>query len=243
MEQLAGKIALVTGASGGIGRGIALALAQEGTDVAVNYRTHQTGAMETCSEIERLGRRGLSVRADLSRPDHVARLLAIVEKELGPVSILVNNAGISRAQPLEEITEKDWEEVLAVNLKSVFLTTQAIVPGMRARRWGRIINLSSAAAQLGGSVGPHYAASKAGILGLTHFYASLLAKEGITVNAVAPALIETAMATSHPQARPELIPVGRQGQVGEVAEVVVMLACNGYITGQTINVNGGWYMS
>ena len=243
MEQLGGKIALVTGASRGIGKAIAFALAQEGTDVAINYRTHQAGAIETCSEIEHLGRRALSVRADLSRADHVARLLAIVEKELGPVSILVNNAGISRAQPLEEITEKDWEEVLGVNLKSVFLTTQAILPGMRARRWGRIINLSSAAAQLGGIVGPHYAASKAGILGLTHFYASLLAKEGITVNAVAPALIETAMATTNPHARPELIPIGRYGHVGEVADVVVMLACNGYITGQTINVNGGWYMS
>jgi 3-oxoacyl-[acyl-carrier protein] reductase len=243
VEQLAGKIALVTGASRGIGRAIAVALAQEGTDVAINYRTHQTGAMETCSEIEHLGRRAFSVRADLSRADHVARLLAMVEKELGHVSILVNNAGISRVQPLEEITEKDWEEVLAVNLKSVFLITQAILPGMRARRWGRIINLSSAAAQLGGNAGPHYAASKAGILGLTHFYASLLAKEGITVNAVAPALIETASATADPQAPPERIPVGRHGHVGEVAQAVVMLACNGYMTGQTINVNGGWYMS
>jgi 3-oxoacyl-[acyl-carrier protein] reductase len=114
---------------------------------------------------------------------------------------------------------------------------------MRRRRWGRIINLSSVAAQLGGVVGPHYAASKAGVLGLTHSYATLLAKEGITANAIAPALIATEMVTKNPNARPDLIPLGRLGTVEEVAEVVVMLASNGYITGQTINVNGGWYMS
>jgi 3-oxoacyl-[acyl-carrier protein] reductase len=114
---------------------------------------------------------------------------------------------------------------------------------MRKRAWGRIINLSSVAAQTGGVIGPHYAASKAGALGLTHSYAALLAKEGITVNAIAPALIATEMVTSNPRAKPDLIPVGRFGTVEEVAEVVVMLASNGYITGQTINVNGGWYMS
>jgi 3-oxoacyl-[acyl-carrier protein] reductase len=114
---------------------------------------------------------------------------------------------------------------------------------MRAQHWGRIINLSSVAAQVGGVVGPHYAASKAGMHGLTHFYASRLAKEGITVNAIAPALIETEMVTSNPNARPDLIPVERYGMPEEVADVAVMLAKNGYITGQTINVNGGWYMS
>jgi 3-oxoacyl-[acyl-carrier protein] reductase len=131
----------------------------------------------------------------------------------------------------------------ADNLKSVFLVTQAVLPGMRSRRWGRMINLSSVAAQLGGVVGPHYAASKAGVLGLTHSYATLLAKEGITANAIAPALIATEMVANNPNARPDLIPLGRLGTVQEVAEVAVMLASNGYITGQTINVNGGWYMS
>lgn len=125
----------------------------------------------------------------------------------------------------------------------MFLVTQAVLPGMRSRRWGRIINLSSVAAQLGGVVGPHYAASKAGVLGLTHSYATLLAKEGITANAIAPALIGTEMVTQNPNARPDLIPLGRLGTVEEVAGVAVMLASNGYITGQTINVNGGWYMS
>jgi len=166
-----------------------------------------------------------------------------IEQELGPISILVNNAGISRSQPLDQITERDWDEILTVNLKSMFLTCQAVLPGMRQRRWGRIINLSSVAAQLGGVVGPHYAASKAGCLGLTHSYAALLAKEGITVNAIAPALIETEMVTRNLKATPERIPMGRFGKIEEVAEVAVMLAGNGYITGQTINVNGGWYMS
>jgi 3-oxoacyl-[acyl-carrier protein] reductase len=155
----------------------------------------------------------------------------------------VNNAGIARPQPIEEITERDWDDVIAANLKSCFLVTQAVLPQMRARKWGRIINLSSVAAQVGGVVGPHYAASKAGMHGLTHFYAQRLAKEGITVNAIAPALIETEMVAANPNARPDRIPVGRFGLPGEVADIAVMLAHNAYITGQTINVNGGWYMS
>ncbi|MHB8851486.1 MAG: SDR family oxidoreductase [Acidithiobacillus ferriphilus] len=175
--------------------------------------------------------------------DGYSRMIQCVEEELGAVSILVNNAGIARPQALEEITEKDWDEIINVNLRSVFLVTQAVLPRMRAAKWGRIINLSSAAVQLGGIIGPHYTASKAGVLGLTHSYASLLAGEGITVNAVAPALIETDMIAGNPQARPERIPVGRFGTAEEVAEAVVMLASNGYITGQTINVNGGLYMS
>src|SRR4030095_12175152 len=163
--------------------------------------------------------------------------------DLGAVSIVVNNAGETRPQRLDEITEQDWDELVAINLKSVFLAHQASLGRMRAQKWGRIINLSSVAAQLGGVVGPHYAASKAGILGLTHSYAALLAQEGITVNAIAPALVETRMVKSNPNARAEIIPVGRFGTVEEVAEVALMLAGNGYITGQTINVNGGWYMS
>jgi 3-oxoacyl-[acyl-carrier protein] reductase len=130
-----------------------------------------------------------------------------------------------------------------VNLTSCFLTTQAVLPEMRARRWGRIINISSVAAQAGSIVGPHYAAAKAGQLGLTRGYAKLLAPEGITVNAIAPALIATDMVYANPNAKPDLIPVGRFGEVEEVADAAVMLAGNGYITGQTINVNGGWYMS
>jgi 3-oxoacyl-[acyl-carrier protein] reductase len=243
LDNLTGKVALVTGGSRGIGRATALALAAAGVHVAVNYRSREKEARETCAEIEKGGRRAVAVRADVSVSADVGRLVATVEDELGPVAILVNNAGVTRPQPIAEITESDWDEILAINLKSVFLVTQAVLPKMRAAGWGRIVNLSSVAAQLGGVVGPHYAASKAGILGLTHSYAHVLAGEGITVNAVAPALIETEMVTSNPNARPELIPVGRLGSVDEAADVVVMLARNGYMTGQTINVNGGWYMS
>ncbi len=242
-KELVGKIALVTGASRGIGRATALALAKAGADVAVNFRSHETDAQEVCSQIKAVGRRAVAIKADVAKASEVSRLAEAVERELGSLGILVNNAGISRPQSLTEITEQDWDEVLTVNLKSMFLLTQAVLPGMRRRAWGRIINLSSVAAQTGGVIGPHYAASKAGALGLTHSYASLLAKEGITVNAIAPALIATEMVTSNPRARPDLIPVGRFGTVEEVAEVVVMLASNGYITGQTIYVNGGWYMS
>jgi 3-oxoacyl-[acyl-carrier protein] reductase len=166
-----------------------------------------------------------------------------VERELGRIDILVNNAGIARVQTIEEVTERDWDELLTVNLKSCFLVTQAVLPGMRARGWGRIVNLSSVAAHVGGVVGAHYAASKAGMLGLTHFYASRLAKEGITVNAISPALVATEMVAANPKATPERIPVGRFGAVEEVAGMAVLLASNGYITGQTLHVNGGWFMS
>ena len=238
-----GKIALVTGGSRGIGRAAALALARAGARVAVNYKTRAADAEAVCAEIRSRGGHAVAVQADVSISNDVAEMVRQVKSQLGSVGILVNNAGISRLQPFDQINELDWDEVLAANLKSVFLVTQAVLPGMRAARCGRIINLSSIAAQTGGVIGPHYAASKAGIHGLTHSYASLLAKEGITVNAIAPALIETDMMRDNPRARPDLIPVGRFGTVDEVADVVVMLAANGYITGQTINVNGGWYMS
>jgi len=159
--------------------------------------------------------------------------------ELGSISILVNNAGIDPSKPLDQIAAADWDETIAVNLSSAFYVTQAALPAMRAQRWGRIVMLSSVAAQLGGVIGPHYAASKAGLIGLVHGYACLLAKEGITVNAIAPALIETGMLKGNDKIKPDLIPIGRFGQVSEVASVALMWAENGYITGQTINVNGG----
>jgi 3-oxoacyl-[acyl-carrier protein] reductase len=243
MDDLTGRVALVTGSSRGIGRGIALALAAAGADVAINYRSRSHEAEVVERHIAQLGRRCVGIQADVSLPADVDRLIKTAEERLGPVGILVNNAGIARPQAIEAITERDWDELMAVNLKSCFLVTQAVLPGMRARRWGRIVNLSSVAAQVGGVVGPHYAASKAGMLGLTHYYASHLAAEGITANAIAPALIETEMVTSNPNAQPTRIPVGRFGKVEEVAEVAVLLARNGYINGQTINVNGGWFMN
>ncbi len=243
MNTFSGKIALVTGASRGIGRGCAVALSEGGADIAVNYRSREDAARETCSLIKSLGRRAIPIQADVSVASDVGRMIKTIERELGPVGILVNNAGIARHHPLDEIREEDWDEIIAVNLKSAFLVTQAVLPGMRTRRWGRIINISSGAAQIGGVVGPHYAASKAGILGLTHGYASLLIKEGITANAVAPSLIETEMVTHDLQVNPNILPLGRFGTVEEVADVVLTLARNAYITGQTIYVNGGRYMS
>ncbi len=242
-DELSGKVALVTGASRGIGKAIALALADAGVDVAVNFARREAEARQVCLQIESSGRRSVAAQADVSLTGDVTRLVETVEKRLGVISILVNNAGISRPQPIDQISERDWDEVLSQNLKSMFLVTQAVLPGMRKHRWGRIINLSSVAAQWGGVIGPHYSASKAGVLGLTHSYASLLAKEGITVNAIAPALIETEMVAQIPNIRADIIPMGRFGAVNEVAQAALLLARNGYITGQTINVNGGCYLS
>ena len=243
MKPLDGRTALVTGSSRGIGRAIAIGLAQAGAAVVVNYLRREAEAQAVEKEIAAVGRPCVSVQADVSVAADVERLVRTAEERVGAIDILVNNAGIARVQPVEEISERDWDELIDTNLKSCFLVTQAVLPGMRARQWGRIVNLSSVAAQVGGVVGPHYAASKAGMQGLTHFYAQRFAREGITVNSIAPALVETEMVTSNLNARPERIPIGRFGAVSEVADVAVMLAGNGYITGQTINVNGGWYMS
>jgi 3-oxoacyl-[acyl-carrier protein] reductase len=240
MAELNGKIALVTGASRGIGRAVAIGLANSGVNVAINYRIQEGEAQVTLQRVTSLGRRAIPVQADVSRSADVTKMIDTVEKELGPIDILVNNAGIARYQTIEDTAELDWEEVLTVNLKSVFLVSQAVLPGMRARRWGRIINISSGAAQTGGIVGIHYTASKAGMEGLTRAYASRLVKEGITVNAVAPSLIETDMMPDAGSRR-KLIPLGRLGRPDEVAEAVIFLAGNGYMTGQTISLNGGSY--
>ena len=243
METLKGRIALVTGASRGIGAAVARSLAAAGADVIVNFRDRAAEAETICAEIRKLGRRALAIQADVSQSDQVRKMVAQIQQELGAVNILVNNAGMARQIKLEDIAERDWDEHINVNLKSAFLVTQAVLPQMRAQRWGRIINISSTAAQTGGLVGPHYAASKAGMLGLTHSYAALLAKEGITANTVCLALVETDMLRANPRATSSVIPIGRFGHVDEVASVVLMLAENAYMTGQTLNPNGGWYFS
>jgi 3-oxoacyl-[acyl-carrier protein] reductase len=242
-EELIGKTALVTGSSRGIGKAIALALAEAGADVAVNYSAHEQEAQDVCGRIKSLGRRCTAVQADVSSASEVSRLVETVRRELGAVTILVNNAGIARTQTITDITEQDWDAVMNINLRAAFLVTQAVVAGMRTARWGRIINISSTAAQLGGVVGPHYAASKAGLIGLTHYYASQLAKEGITANTIAPGPVRSDMSANLPQLTVSMIPVGRFGEPEEVAAVALLLASNGFITGQTINVNGGRYMS
>jgi 3-oxoacyl-[acyl-carrier protein] reductase len=170
-------------------------------------------------------------------------MIADVRAAFGRIDILVNNAGITMPKPWAELTTEAWNTVITTNLTSAFVATNEVVAGMVQRGWGRIIMLSSIAAQLGGVVGPHYAASKAGLIGLAHGYAAVLAKTGVTANAIAPALIETGMLSGNPNIRKELIPVGRFGEPNEVADVALLLARNGYMTGQTINVNGGWYMA
>lgn len=243
MDSLENKVALVTGASRGIGRETALSLARAGCDVAVNCVKSIDEANQVVAEIAALGRRASVVVADVPQADQVAQMVEQVQEKLGGISILVNNAGMTRIQPLDQITEADWNQVMTANLTSTFLVSQAVLPAMRKAKWGRLIMLSSVAAQLGGVIGPHYAASKAGMIGLVHSYAHMLAKEGVTANAIAPALIETDMIRGNPNIRPDLLPVGRFGQADEVAETVVLLARNGYMTGQTVNINGGWYMS
>jgi 3-oxoacyl-[acyl-carrier protein] reductase len=243
VDDLEGRVALVTGASRGIGRGIALELAHTGARIVVNYRREEAKAEEVATAIRNGGGIALVVQADVGNSRDVQRLVETAAAELGSIGILVNNAGIARPQRMDEITEQDWDETVDTNLKSCFLVTQAVLPGMREQRWGRIVNLSSVAAHVGGVVGAHYAASKAGMLGLTHYLANTFVKDGITANAISPALIESDMVSSNPNARPDRIPVGRFGQPDEVAAVVAMLARNGYITGQTIHVNGGWYMT
>ena len=190
--------------------------------------------------MEALGRKALVVQADVSKAGEVSRMAGEVEQGLGAVDILINNAGWAYQQPMEEITESDWDEVLAVNLKSVFLVTGAVLPGMRERGWGRIVNVSSGAAQMGGLMGIHYTAAKGGVDALTRAYASRLIKEGVTVNAVAPALIETGTKRDN-EARRKIVPMGRQGTPEEVADAVLLCAGTGFMTGQSVHMNGGMY--
>ena len=240
---LENKIALVTGGGRGIGKAISLALAAAGCDVAVNYVSREADARQTADAIEASGRRALVVRGDVSKSADVAALVAAVEERLGPADILVNNAGRAAFESVEQMTETSWTECMQVNLTSVFLMTQAVLPAMRARKWGRVINLTSVAAQAGSVMAVHYSAAKAGVIAATKSYARLLAKEGVTVNAISPALIGTEMVASNPHVKPDMIPVGRFGRVEECADVAVLLARNGYITGQTIAVNGGMYFA
>ena len=170
-------------------------------------------------------------------------MVAAVRRQLGPVGVLVCNAGVARALPLDQLDLATWDETIATNLRSAFLLSSAVIPDMRARRWGRLIDLSSTAARVGGIVGPHYAASKAGLEGLMHSDASQVAREGITANAIAPAHVATDMTAGLPAARPERLPVGRPGDTDEVAAIAVAVASNAFMTQQTIQVNGGAYMT
>ncbi len=236
--DLNGHTALVTGASRGIGAAIAIALAEAGAAVAVNYRERADQADAVVAKIREFGGHATAIAADVSQAAAVAKMVDLASSALGAIDILVNNAGLAIVRSIDDLTESDFDRTIAVNLKSAFLCTQAVLPAMRAKKWGRIVNISSGAARGAGAIGVHYNASKAGMEGLTRGYAARLVKEGITVNAVAPSLIETDMM----RGRSDLarnIPLGRLGQPGEVAQAVVMVLGNDYMTGQTIILNGG----
>jgi 3-oxoacyl-[acyl-carrier protein] reductase len=213
-------------------------LAEAGAAVAVNYRTHAVEAEALVAGIQGKGARAIAIAADVSQAAAVTKMVDHVSSALGAIDILVNNAGVAIVRSIDDLTESDFDTTIAINLKSAFLCTQAVVPAMRAKNWGRVVNISSGAARGAGAIGVHYNASKAGMEGLTRGYAARLVKEGITVNAVAPSLIETDMF----RGRPELarnIPVGRFGRPDEVAEAVLMVLGNAYMTGQTVALNGG----
>jgi len=239
--NLSGRVALVTGASRGIGRAIAAALGNAGSAVAVNYHERAQEAASVVDRIGAMGGRAIAVGADVSVTQAVADLVTRIEAGLGPIDILVNNAGIAIPRGLDDLGEEDFDRSIAVNLKSAFLCTKAVLPGMRTRRWGRIVNISSGAARGAGVIGVHYNASKAGLEGLTRGYAARLAKEGVTVNAVAPSLIETEMLGPTRSDYAARVPVGRLGTAEEVAQIVLMVIANSYMTGQTIQVNGGMH--
>ena len=236
--SLHGHIALVTGGSRGIGAAIVRSLAEAGATVAVNFHERAREADTLVKAISEADGHAIAIAADVSQSDAVAQMVQRVKSDLGPIDILINNAGIAIPRGLDDLSEADFDQTIAVNLKSVFLCTQAVLPMMRTKKWGRIVNISSGAARGAGSIGPHYNASKAGIEGLTRGYAARLVKEGITVNAVAPSLIQTDMMKGQDNLASR-IPLGRFGKAEEVAQAVMMLLNNPYMTGQTVAMSGG----
>lgn len=233
------KVALVTGASRGIGRAVALSLAEAGAAVAVNYRERAADANDVVAAIKSAGGRAIAVAADVSDSAAVTSMIAEIEGALGSIDVLVNNAGLAIIKSIDELTEEEFDRTIAVNLKSAFLCTKAVLPGMRSRKWGRIVNISSGAARGAGGIGPHYNASKAGMEGLTRGYAARVVKDGVTVNAVAPSLIETDMVRGGLASSPDRIPLGRFGTSEECAHAVMMVIGNAYMTGQTVALSGG----
>jgi 3-oxoacyl-[acyl-carrier protein] reductase len=238
---LAGRVALVTGASGGIGAALSQRLADAGAAVALAYARDATAADELARELAAGGARVLTAGADLADRRAALQLVDDVEGELGPVDVLVANAGVGQIrQRIEDVTDNDWDTHVAVNLTAPFVLARRVAPGMASRGFGRILFVSSVAAFTGGVVGPHYASTKAGLHGLTHWLASWLASEGVTVNALAPALIErTGMLPGSSDELRARIPVGRLGTPDEVADLGLAVLRNGYLTNQVFTLDGG----
>jgi 3-oxoacyl-(acyl-carrier-protein) reductase len=244
MKELTGKLCVVTGGTRGIGRAIALAMAEDGANVAIDYSHNKTMADEVCDRIRAAGGKAMSYQADVASEEQVNCMAEAIQKELGPADILVNCAGITRDRSFAKMTRSMWDEVLAVDLGGPFNTTHAFLPGMLQRGWGRIINISSIVGQMGNFGQANYAASKGGLIAFT----MTLARKGITANVVAPGFIETDMTKDLPDAVKQQVcaqtPIGRMGHPDEVAAGVVFLASPkaSYITGQVLAINGGMYM-
>ena len=234
---------LVTGGSRGIGRAVALRLAAEGHDVAVGYGSNAAAAEKVADAVRALGRRAAAAGGDLADPAAADTLVDAVEAELGPVDVLVANAGVNTpGRRVEEISLEEWDRLHAVNLRAPFLLARRVVPGMAARGFGRIVLLSSVAAYTGGIIGAHYASSKAGLHGLAHSLSQQAAAAGVTVNVVAPALIESDMLPADPEVREQLagsVPVGRLGTADEVADLIAAVVRNGFVTNQSFLIDGG----
>jgi acetoacetyl-CoA reductase len=243
------RVALVTGAVGGIGRAISLHLAQEGATLALNYLVERDqDAEEFLDQLTRQGYRAKLYKADISRSDEAAHLVEMATKEFGRIDVLVNNAGITIDKTLKNMSADQWEKVIGVDLSSVFHCSRAVIGQMLEHGYGRIINISSVVGQKGNFGQTNYAAAKAGIIGFTKALALETAKKGITVNAIAPGFVKTAMTDLIPKDVMdkilESIPVGRLAEPSEVARAVVFLADekSSYITGQVMGINGGFYM-
>lgn len=247
MKALADKVAIVTGASRGIGRAVAIALASEGAQVAVNYASSATAAEQVVTEISSMGGQAIALQADVSQPEQVESLVKTVMDKWGRVDVLVNNAGITRDTLLLRMNLEDWQAVVDLNLTGVFLCTRAVSKIMLKQRAGRIINITSVAAQMGNPGQANYSAAKAGVIGFTKTVAKELSSRGITVNAVAPGFIATDMTNNlKSEEILKFIPLGRYGQPEEVAGMIRFLAADpaaSYITGQVFNVDGGMVMA
>jgi len=244
MGKLDSRIAIVTGAAGGLGKAIALLFAREGADIAILDRKAE-GAEAVARQMRDLGRRGLAVVADVADETQVGAAMARIFGELGEPDILVNNAGIDTTSTVEEMPTEMWDEMIRINLRSVFLCTRAVLPAMRRKGYGRIVNISSQLAHKGGAQMAHYAAAKAGVLGFTRSLSYEVAKDNITVNAICPGPLDTELYRQLPedwkrQKMSELI-VGRPGKVEEVAPTALLLASEdgGFYIGATLNPNGG----
>jgi 3-oxoacyl-[acyl-carrier protein] reductase len=235
-----GRIALVTGASGGIGRAIALALADTGVAPVLAYGTSSAPAEQLAEQITSRGGTAITVASDLREPDAPHRLIDHVEAELGPIDVLVSNAGRGRTQSWDRVSAAEFNRTLAVNLTSPFLLAQRALPGMQERGFGRVLFISTLAAFTGGIIGPHYAASKAGLQGLVHHLATRVASTGVTVNALAPALItDTGMLPGDAEQLRHQVPIGRLGRPDEVADLALAVLRNAYITNQVLSIDCG----